>query len=120
MKARNGKSATVLAVALLGLALPGLASAATDQAAAQKLKSYVSSNGLSCMACHGIEDKKIGPSWIDVSKKLSGDPNEIATLTDRIHNGGSGTWGSVPMPPNMANKAQSAKLAKLIAKLYKK
>lgn len=120
MKTRSRKTVTFLAGALFGLALPGLASAATDQAVAKKLTSYVNSNGLSCMACHGVAEKKIGPAWIDVSKKLAGDPNEIATLTDRIHNGGSGTWGSVPMPPNMANKEQSTKIAKMIAKLYEK
>ena len=72
------------------------------------------------MACHGIDDKKVGPAWIDVSKKFANDPKAIATLTDRIAHGGTGTWGSTPMPPNMANAKQSADLAKLILKLYKK
>ena len=119
MKHRNGILATFLTGALLGLT-SSLASAATDPAVAQQLKAYVNSKGLSCMGCHGIEQKKIGPSWIDVSKKFAGNPKEIQILTNRIHKGGSGTWGSIPMPGNMATDKQSAEIAKLIAALYKK
>jgi len=111
-------SAAVVSMAV-GLGMPLMASAKTNQDAAKQVKQYVQTNGLACMGCHGVSEKKIGPSWVAVSKKFHANPKEISILTDRIHNGGSGTWGSVPMPPNMATKEQSAKLAHLIAKLYK-
>lgn len=110
-------SAAAISLAL-GMALPATASAKTNQDVANKIKAYVQSNGLACMSCHSVSQKMVGPAWIDVSKKFHGNPKELSILTDRIHNGGSGTWGAVPMPPNMANQQQAAKLAKMISKLY--
>lgn len=110
----------LMAGILMTLGLPNVSGAATNQAVAKQLKAYVSSNGLSCMGCHGIENKVMGPAWIDVSKKFKGDPNEIPMLTGRIHNGGSGTWGAMPMPPNLATTPQAKELAKMISALYTK
>jgi len=117
MKRPTGLIPAVLVAAAAGLYALS-ASAATNKADAAKLKQYVQSNGLPCMSCHGINEKKVGPAWIDVSKRYHGQKNEIANLASRIQNGGSGTWGSTPMPPNMASGDQSAQLAKLIADLY--
>lgn len=118
MKIQNGIIPACL-LALTGSLYALTAVAGTDHAVAGKLEKYVNSNGLPCMSCHGINEKKVGPSWVAVSKKFHGQKNEIALLASRIQNGGTGTWGSVPMPPNMANGEQAAHLAKLIADLYK-
>ena len=50
-----------------------------------------------CTACHGVNNKILGPSFVDVQKKYG--VNAAATLAAKIKAGGSGVWGSVPMPP---------------------
>ena len=49
-----------------------------------------------CTACHGVNNKILGPSFTDIHKKYGTD--SAATLAAKIKAGGSGVWGSVPMP----------------------
>ena len=49
-----------------------------------------------CTACHGLTSKILGPSFTDIHKKYGA--NSAATLAAKIKAGGSGVWGSVPMP----------------------
>ena len=49
-----------------------------------------------CTACHGVANKILGPSFADIYKKYGAD--SAATLATKIKAGGSGVWGSVPMP----------------------
>ncbi|AXF85143.1 Cytochrome c-552 [Ephemeroptericola cinctiostellae] len=56
-----------------------------------------------CVVCHSISSKMVGPSWISVSERYRNDNNAVNTLTTRILNGGSGTFGAVVMPPQTAN-----------------
>ena len=49
-----------------------------------------------CTACHGVTSKILGPSFTDIHKKYGA--NSAATLAAKIKAGGSGVWGSVPMP----------------------
>jgi cytochrome c len=93
--------------------------AGVNQTDANNLTAYVRSEGLSCMSCHSVTSKRVGPAWLDVAKKYHSDPKAQAMLTTRITNGGSGVWGSIPMPPGMANQAQAKKLAEMILHLYK-
>ncbi|MFC0444344.1 c-type cytochrome [Pseudidiomarina halophila] len=51
-----------------------------------------------CTACHGIENKIVGPAYKDVAEKYAGQDNAVATLKDSIKNGGKGKWGQTPMP----------------------
>ncbi|MEY4099603.1 MAG: hypothetical protein RL300_774 [Pseudomonadota bacterium] len=67
-------------------ATPALA----DQALAQKKN---------CMSCHAIDKKVVGPAYKDVAKKYAG--QDVTTrLTNKVKQGGSGVWGSIPMPAN--------------------
>ncbi len=52
-----------------------------------------------CTACHAIGKKVIGPSFADIAKKYKNNPNAKPMLVAKIINGGSGTWGVMPMPP---------------------
>ena len=53
-----------------------------------------------CLACHGISSKIVGPSFLDVHKKYAAQKADaVKLLTVRIKSGGSGAWGSIPMPP---------------------
>lgn len=111
-------AAAVLATAA-GLASTAIAGPAVNQADAAKLTNYVSSQGLSCMSCHSVTEKRVGPAWAAVAQKYQGNPKALSEVANRIQQGGSGIWGSVPMPPGMANHAQAQKLAKLILGLAK-
>ena len=53
-----------------------------------------------CTACHSIDKKVVGPSYMDVAAKYKGDAGAAAKLADKVKKGGSGVWGPVPMPPN--------------------
>ncbi len=55
-----------------------------------------------CLACHAVDQKLGGPAFNEIAAKYKGDAAAAALLADKIKNGGSGTWGQVPMPPNPA------------------
>jgi len=42
----------------------------------------------------------VGPAYKDVAAKYRGDKNAEAHLIEKVKKGGSGVWGTVPMPPN--------------------
>jgi cytochrome c551/c552 len=52
-----------------------------------------------CLACHAHDRKVVGPSLNDIAKKHSG---KVDYLTAKIKSGGSGVWGSIPMPAQSA------------------
>ena len=56
------------------------------------------SNG--CAVCHAINQKLVGPSYVDVAKKFAGQKDAVATLVKAVKDGHVGTWGMVPMPPH--------------------
>lgn len=53
----------------------------------------------SCLACHAVDKKLVGPAYQDVAKKYAGQADAEATVAKSIKAGGSGKWGPVPMPP---------------------
>lgn len=53
-----------------------------------------------CLACHNTTQKSIGPTYRDVAKKYSKDPEAIEKLAEKILKGGVGVWGQQPMPPH--------------------
>lgn len=55
-----------------------------------------------CMACHGMDNKLVGPAIKDIAAKYKGDAAAQAALAAKVKNGGGGVWGQVPMPPNAA------------------
>lgn len=48
-----------------------------------------------CTACHNIEGKLVGPSFVDIARKHAGKADYLA---GKIKAGGSGVWGEIPMP----------------------
>jgi S-disulfanyl-L-cysteine oxidoreductase SoxD len=51
-----------------------------------------------CNACHGVTNKLVGPSLVDVHKKYKNTPDVVALLFGKIKAGGAGVWGPIPMP----------------------
>ena len=94
-----------------------------------------------CVACHSVEKKMVGPSWRDVSKAYNsvgatGSAVDAAAykttvkvadilaknnaksadewLLHKVSKGGSGDWGTMPMPANDASGAKQADLKELV------
>ena len=62
-----------------------------------------------CVACHSIDKKVVGPAWMEVSKKYKQATKYtyrdkeypvLEGLIMKVSKGGSGNWGTVPMPAN--------------------
>ena len=62
-----------------------------------------------CFACHAVDKKLVGPSFQDIAKKYTGDAAAEAKLAAKVKKGGSGVWGAIPMPPNVAAKDEDIK-----------
>jgi S-disulfanyl-L-cysteine oxidoreductase SoxD len=65
-----------------------------------------------CTACHAPNSKLVGPSWSDVAKKHAGKTDYIAS---KIRAGGSGVWGSIPMPPQAISAEEAGRIAEWLA-----
>ncbi len=92
----------LIALSLVSMAISG--SAMADLALAKKS---------GCMACHSVDKKIVGPSWLDVAAKYKGDADARAKLTVKIKKGGKGVWGSAPMPP-YSPRVSDADIEKLV------
>lgn len=55
-----------------------------------------------CLACHAVDKKVVGPAFQTVAAKYKGDPDAQAKVIASIRHGGVGKWGNVPMPPMAA------------------
>jgi cytochrome c len=53
-----------------------------------------------CVACHAAAIKVVGPSFKDVAAKYRDNKDAETLLAEKVKKGGSGVWGTVPMPPN--------------------
>lgn len=53
-----------------------------------------------CTACHTVATKLVGPAYKDVAAKYAGQANAVDQLTQKVLDGGSGNWGTMPMTPN--------------------
>lgn len=63
----------------------------------------------SCLGCHGINSKVVGPAFKDVAKKYAGQ-NVVDTLSQKVMKGGGGVWGQMPMPANAVTPEEAKKL----------
>lgn len=108
------KSIIVSMMVAAGLMVAGSAMA-TDMPAIAKKNN--------CTACHAIDKKVVGPAWMDVSKKYQGAANfkyngkeyPLAEgLAMKVSKGGSGNWGSMPMPANDPAGSKQADIKELV------
>jgi len=70
---------------------------------------------LNCTACHSVDKKIVGPAWMDVSKKYKGDAGAADRLLVKVSKGGSGNWGTMPMPANDPSGTKQAEIKELVA-----
>lgn len=69
-----------------------------------------------CVGCHAMDSKLVGPSFRDVADKYKGRTDAVNYLAGKIKQGGQGTWGSTPMPPQSLSDAESTRLAQWLAR----
>jgi cytochrome c551/c552 len=68
----------------------------------------------SCNACHGVENKLVGPGMREVGKKYAGRADAVDVLASKIVNGSAGVWGAIPMPAQTLSPADAKALARWI------
>src|SRR5690606_17833771 len=50
-----------------------------------------------CLNCHNIEDKSVGPAYVQVAQRYEADYRTINRMADKIIEGGGGIWGGDQM-----------------------
>lgn len=71
-----------------------------------------------CTACHQMEIKTVGPALKDIAAKYAGEEGAADKLVGKIQKGSSGSWGQIPMPPNVnVSEADAKTLAEWILTL---
>jgi cytochrome c551/c552 len=93
-------------------AAPGAAAPATALAAAGPAVPNELLSKNSCTACHAADRKMIGPSWAEIAAKHAGKSDYLA---GKIKSGGSGVWGSMPMPPQQISAEEAKTIADWLA-----
>ena len=84
--------------------LPTVAKAALPEA-----KSALALAGKNaCTACHGLAQKMVGPSFVDIGRKY---PGQIDYLAAKIKSGGVGLWGPITMPAQTLSEADAKTIA---------
>lgn len=105
MKIRIAALSVAGALALLSAG----ANAAIDDKKATEIM-----NKAGCGACHNVDKKLVGPSYKDVAKKRKGEKGAAVSLAKKVRQGGSGTYGQIPMPPTGAGQIADGDLKELI------
>lgn len=100
-----GKPATAAAVPVAAAAAPAAVA-------------LLQKNG--CVACHSVDTKIVGPAFRDVAAKYGSRPDAVAYLSGKIHSGGSGIWGAIPMPAQGLSDADAKAIAEWLASGAKK
>jgi len=68
-----------------------------------------------CVACHGMDNKLVGPSFKDIANKYKDRADAVNYLSGKIKAGGQGVWGAIPMPPQALSAAESAQISQWLA-----
>ncbi|NCT84540.1 MAG: c-type cytochrome [Comamonadaceae bacterium] len=69
----------------------------------------------SCTACHGMDQKLVGPGFKQVATKYASRGDAEAYLAARIKSGGQGVWGPIPMPAQALSDAELKSIAGWLA-----
>ena len=64
-----------------------------------------------CSACHGIDNKIVGPAFKEIATKQGSMADAVGYLTAKIKSGGSGIYGAIPMPAQSLSDADAKKVA---------
>ena len=73
-----------------------------------------------CTACHGMDNKLVGPGFAEIARKYAGRADGEAYLADKVVAGGVGVWGAIAMPAQALSAAEARKIAAWLAQGAKK
>lgn len=125
----KNKIATIAALATVLTLLGGCASDPDLVSAQANNTMPPDALAMNCAACHAIDHKVVGPAWKDIGERYRGaigyQYNDrqyplVEGLAQKVSHGGSGSWGSMPMPaldPSDVQRERIEKLVRLILKL---
>ena len=65
-----------------------------------------------CLACHGMDNKVVGPGFKEVTAKHAG---KTDYLVNKILQGSAGVWGSIPTPAQNLKPADAKAIAEWLA-----
>ena len=70
----------------------------------------------SCVACHKINERSVGPAFREVATRYEKVSKTIIDkLSIKIQNGSIDSWGKIPMPPNLLlSKEERVSIIKFI------
>jgi S-disulfanyl-L-cysteine oxidoreductase SoxD len=94
-------------VATLVKPIPPAASPAT----ATNPDGWALSQKHACTACHGLDNRIVGPSLREVARKYAGRADGQDYLAGKVKAGGQGVWGSIPMPAQALSIADANAIA---------
>lgn len=97
------------------LAAAAVATAAAPAARSGNAAAIALTGKHTCTACHGMDNRLVGPSFAELARKYAGGANAETYLADKIKNGGQGVWGAIPMPPQALPDTDARSLAQWIA-----
>ena len=80
----------------------GAAAAPAGNEPPAKRSGFTLAQANGCTACHGVDQKIVGPAYKEVAAKYRGSPNALDMLTRKVRGGGAGVWGNIPMPAQTA------------------
>jgi len=106
------KKFLMVIAAAAAVVFAGGANAAVDAAKAKAL-----AQSKNCLACHAVNQKLVGPAYVEIAKKYKGNKDAGAMLIKKVINGGGGVWGTIPMPPNPVKEDEAKVLVEWILSL---
>jgi len=91
----------------------------TEISSFEEFEKFIADKGITpaCTTCHKVEQKLVGPSYNAVALRYENTEENVKMLADKMINGGSGNWGTIPMTPNPTAKDHAETLAKWILSL---
>lgn len=62
-----------------------------------------------CLGCHQIKETSTGPSYMAIADRYRDKGDVVDTLAQKIMQGGSGNWGSIPMTAHPGLSQENAR-----------
>lgn len=93
----------------------GAKSAAPATAAKSGAQVLALAQKYTCTACHGTDNKIVGPSFKDIATKHAKRADAKTYLAGKIRTGGQGVWGPIPMPTQTLPEADLQVIAAWLA-----
>jgi len=72
----------------------------SDQASIAPAVAYMKQSD--CFNCHSVEQKIVGPAFLEIASRYRNQPAAFALSVDRVAKGSSGVWGEAPMLPHQS------------------